>query len=115
MQVILTGVAVVLIVNVCLAIVAIARRAQPGSWLLVLLLSGTTGAATIAVLGLVASGDSSRFVDVGLIFTALAAISAVVAATAQRRRLGESAGIAAVDQTPQAENYGNPAGPDDSG
>lgn len=115
MHIILTGVAIVLIVNVVLAIIVIARRAQPGSWLLVLLLSGTTGAGAIAVLGLVVPGDSSRFVDAGLIFTALAAVSSVVAATAQRRRLAESVGLTVLDKTRHAENFRNGPGPDDSG
>lgn len=115
MHIVLTGVVIVLIVNVTLAIIVIARRAQPGSWLLVLLLSGTTGAGAIAVLSLVVPGDSSRFVDTGLIFTALAAISSVVAATAQRRRLGESSEFTAVNEPSHAENLGNAPASDDSG
>lgn len=116
MHIIVAGVAIVLIVNVVLAIIVIARRAQPGSWLLVLLLSGTTGAGAIAAVSLLVPGDVSRFVDVGLIFTALAAISSVVAATAQRRRLSESAELTAANHAPHAENAArNAPGSDDSG
>ncbi|MDO5512300.1 hypothetical protein [Corynebacterium sp.] len=76
---------IVLLLNFAVAMVAILRRARRGSWLLVLLLSGTTGAALAAI---VAASDvgASRYGDLPLTFTGLAAISALVAVAAYRTR-----------------------------
>lgn len=89
MQFLLSAVLILLLVNVTVAVVLISRRAVRGSWLLILLLIGTTGAGSVAVLSLLAPGESARFADAGLVFTALAAVSAVVGAAAQRRRMTE--------------------------
>lgn len=75
-----------LLVNFLIALIVVLRRDRSGGWLLVLLLSGTTGAALAAVFGLLVVEDVSRIADVALIFTALAAVSAVVAVVAGRRR-----------------------------
>lgn len=97
MDLFLNGVFTFLLVNFVVALVVILRRAQRGSWLLVLLLSGTTGAALAAVAA-ATTPTSSRQGDLPLTFTALAAISALVAVAAYRTRLRrEAAGEAGHD------------------
>lgn len=109
MQILLSAVLILLLLNVAVAIIVVSRRMVSGSWLLILLLVGTTGAGAVAVLSLVTPGDSSRFVDVGLIFTALAAVSAVAGVSAHKRRLAEIGG------RPSENNRQSVSGPDDSG
>lgn len=92
MQILLSAILILLVFNVAVAIIVVSRRMVAGSWLLILLLVGTTGAGSVAVLSLLVSGDSSRFVDIGLIFTALAAVSAVAGVSAHKRRLDEAGG-----------------------
>lgn len=77
---------VILLANFLVAMVVVLRRGQPGGWLLVLLLSSTTGAAMAALSGVIFAGDTSRFSDVSLIFTGLAAVSALAALVVARRR-----------------------------
>lgn len=82
-QVVLTAVFAVLMLNLIAAAVVAVR--QSSSWLLVILLTGTTGAAAVAVLAVMA-GDSGRFIDAALVLTATAAVTAAVRAALIRGR-----------------------------
>ncbi|WP_022872650.1 hypothetical protein [Nesterenkonia alba] len=66
----------VLVLNLLTAAVVCARRGMSGNWLLVILLAGTTGAAAAAVLGVLAG--EPRFIDVALVLTGTAAVTAAV-------------------------------------
>lgn len=89
LDVLASAVFLVLLVNVVTALVVVSVRGRPGTWLLVLLLTGTTGAALVSLLALTMRGeatvDHSRFVDIALVLTALAAVSTAVGNAAQRR------------------------------
>jgi len=74
---VLLGVFVVLVANYVVALIVFARRGLAANWLLVILLTGTTGAGLAAVFAVLAE-DSSRYVDVALVFTGTAAIAAAV-------------------------------------
>lgn len=88
MQYFLLVVFAVLVLNFLAAVVAVLRRAQRGRWLLVLLLSSTTSAGLAVVLGLLLAGLNARSVDVALVFTALASISALAAVAVFSSRSG---------------------------
>ncbi|WP_027020573.1 hypothetical protein [Corynebacterium sputi] len=75
----------VLALNLLVALVVIAARKR--SWILLLLLSGTAGAAMVAVLGQLTDPPMSRYADIVALFTGLAVFSAVIAVVAYRRRL----------------------------
>ncbi|MDO5669252.1 MAG: hypothetical protein Q4G50_04560 [Corynebacterium sp.] len=90
MDLFLGGVVTFLVLNFVVALVAVLSRPQRGTWLLVLLLSGTTGAAVAAVLSAMDSVSTHRG-DLPLTFTALAAVSALVAVVGYRTRLRRQA------------------------
>ncbi|GAA1176510.1 MULTISPECIES: hypothetical protein [Nesterenkonia] len=85
----LTVVFIVLLLNLVVAVITALRARRRGSWLLVILLSGTTGAALTAVLALTAEPPEPRMLDVGLILTGLAALTAAVRAARLRREEGK--------------------------
>ncbi|TLP79844.1 hypothetical protein [Nesterenkonia sphaerica] len=82
---------VVLVVNIVAALLAFLRRGFNEDWLLVVLLSGTTGAAVVVlviVLVPLVSGSPEpplRLVDVAVILTGTAALTAAVRAAAGAR------------------------------
>lgn len=83
-QVVLTAVFAVLMLNLVAAAAAAVR--QSSSWLLVVLLGTTTGAAAVAVLAVLAdTGDSGRFIDAALVLTGTAAVTAAARAALLRR------------------------------
>lgn len=87
-----------LVLNFLAAVVLVLRRARRGSWLLVLLLSSTTGAALAVMAGLLLLERDARSVDVALVFTGLASVSALVAVVVFLRRAGaEPAGVGEQD------------------
>lgn len=81
---VLTVVFAVLLLNLVVALAVCARRGLADSWLLVILLAGTTGAALTAVLAVLAD-DGSRYLDVALVLTGTAAVTAAVRAALPRR------------------------------
>lgn len=83
-EAVLVGVAVLLVVNLVVAFAVFARARHTGGWLLVVLLTGTTGAAVVALFASI-TGNSGRFLDVGLILVGFAALTAAVRAAAGRR------------------------------
>lgn len=84
-DVVLTAVAILLLLNLLAAIVASLRRGT-GRWLLVILLTGTTGTALIALLAVLTDGPAHRFVEAGLVLMGLAALTAVVRLLTPRAR-----------------------------
>lgn len=89
-ETILTVVAVVLVLNLVVAFTATARRKVGDRWLLAILLSGTSGAAFIALLTVLATGmgddgAASRFIDVAVVFIGLTALTAAVRVVAAHR------------------------------
>lgn len=91
-----TACLVVLLLNIGAALFAFARRGFSEDWLLVVLLSGTTGAGVVALLVVVGSiqGDPLnppfRWADVALILTGTAALTAAVRAAAGARTREDS-------------------------
>ncbi|WP_147103530.1 hypothetical protein [Nesterenkonia populi] len=83
-EAVLTVVFAVLLLNLLAALLVCARRGMAGSWLLVILLAGTTGAALTGILA-VLSDDGRRFLDVALVLTGTAAVTAAVRAALPRR------------------------------
>ncbi|MCH8560964.1 hypothetical protein [Nesterenkonia sp. DZ6] len=83
-EAVLLGVFAVLLANYVLALAVFARRGLAGDWLLVVLLTGTTGAALAAVLAALAD-DGARYLDVALVLTGTAAVAAAVRAGLRRR------------------------------
>lgn len=88
-ETVLVGVAVLLVMNLVVALAVFARSRHTGGWLLVVLLTGTTGAAVVALLASL-SGNAGRFLDAGLILVGLAALTAAVRAAAGRRPTTEA-------------------------
>lgn len=76
-EILLTAVCAVLLLNLLVAGISAVRR-NPSSWLLVVLLAGTVGAATAAVMAVLE--DNTRYLDVALVLTGTAAITAAVQA-----------------------------------
>lgn len=99
LDLILIAVFLVLLVNLVVAALVGTRQRGRDSWLLIVLLSGTTGAALTAVLALSASPPDLRMLDVGLILTALAALTAAVR-TVGLRRSSPQAGRRSPDGAP---------------
>lgn len=84
-EAVLLGVFAVLLANYVVALAVFARRSLAGDWLLVVLLTGTTGAALAAVLA-VLSQDGARYLDVAMVLTGTAAVAAAVRAGLPRHR-----------------------------
>lgn len=91
-ELVLSVIFAVLMLNLVLAVVSCAHRGQADSWLLVVLLAGTTGAAAAAVLAVLA--QNPRFLDVAVVLTGTAALTAAVRASVRRRRTTGTAGAA---------------------
>lgn len=89
---------VVLVANVTVALVTIGRRAGGATWLLVILLTGTTGAAAMAVLVVWASVTEPsalwvmRWAEVGLLLTGVAVLGTAVWFQAWHSRAHAAAG-----------------------
>ena len=82
-ETVLLGVFAVLLANYVVALAVFGRRRLAGDWLLVVLLTGTTGAALAAVLATL-SDDGARYLDVALVLTGTAAVAAAVRAGVRR-------------------------------
>lgn len=82
---------IVLLLNIGIAVFAFVRQGFNENWLLVVLLAGTTGAAVVALLIVLAPliGDAAepplRLMDVAVILTGTAALTAAVRAAAGAR------------------------------
>lgn len=85
LQFVAVAVVVLLIANVVTALVVSARRRILDRWLLTVLLTGTSGAAIIATLTLLAGAGARRFLDVAVVLIALTALTAAVRIAAAQR------------------------------
>lgn len=65
-------------VNLVVALIAMARSVQSNSWMLAVLLMGTTGAGLAAVMSGLSGEETSRFVDLSIVLVGLAALPVVV-------------------------------------
>lgn len=81
-EILLTVVCAVLLLNLLIAGITMVRR-HPSSWLLVVLLAGTVGAATAAVMAVI-DGGNERYLDVALVLTGTAVVTAAVRAAMHR-------------------------------
>lgn len=88
MQYFLLAVFATLAMNFLIAVLLVLRRGRQGSWLLVLLLSSTTGAALAVLTALLLGEPDEHSVDLALIFTSLASVTALVAVAMFARRAG---------------------------
>lgn len=75
-----------LIGNLAAVVVAVARRRPSGTWILLILLSGTTGAGLIAVSLLLLPQVADRAIDTAWVFAALAAVSAATLYAVHQRQ-----------------------------
>lgn len=85
LDIVMTALLAVLIVNLLVIMVVMGRRAQTHSWLLAILLSGTTGAALAAILAGLIPTPENRFVDLSLVLMGLAVLPVLVQAILLRR------------------------------
>lgn len=110
---VLSVVVILLLLNLVVALIVFARRGLARHWLLVILLAGTSGAALAGILGVLAE-DGERYVDVALVLTGTAAVTAAVRAGARRRRLpahpADTSAPRAAEQ-PQAREHRAGEGP----
>lgn len=84
-DVIVIAVVVLLLANLIAAFLATARRRVPDRWLLAVLLSGTTGAAVVALFTVLMDDGDARFLDVAVVLIGLTALTAGLRVTAARR------------------------------
>lgn len=97
MATVLVAVLIILLLNFGTALFAFARRGFSENWLLVVLLTGTTGAGMVALLIVLESllGENLsppfRLLDVALILTGTAALTAAVRAAAGARTREDAA------------------------
>ena len=78
LEIVMTVICIVLLFNLVTAMVVLGRRSQDNSWLLALLLTGTTGAAVAALVAISVSNQPARFVDLSLILMGLASLPVVM-------------------------------------
>ena len=89
-QTLLVALMMVLFFNLLVALFSVYRRPRPDRWLLVVLLSGTSGAALLALLAVLldsngaANEQFSRFSDPAIVLIGLTALTAAVRVTARR-------------------------------
>lgn len=83
-EVVVGAVAALLLLNLVVALTVFANRQVAGGWLLVVLLTSTSGAAITALLASLFRG-AERLLDLGVVFVGLAALTAGVRAAAGAR------------------------------
>ncbi len=69
---------IVLLFNLVLAMAVMGYRTRGNSWLLAVLLTGTSGAAIAAMVAVVVADQPTRFVDLSLVLMGLAALPVVL-------------------------------------
>lgn len=77
-NIVLIGVCILLLLNLVIAMTVMGYRTRGNSWLLAVLLTGTTGAAVAAMIAVVFADQSVRFVDLSLVLMGLAALPVVM-------------------------------------
>lgn len=78
LDIIMVSIIAMLLINLVVVFIVLGRGSQGSSWLLAILLTGTTGAALAAVMAGLSGAESSRFIDLSLILIGLAALPVVI-------------------------------------
>lgn len=78
LEIVMTVICIVLLLNLVIAMIVMGRRSRGDSWLLALLLTGTTGAAVAAMIAVTVSDQPARFVDLSLVLMGLASLPVVM-------------------------------------
>lgn len=78
LDIIMVSIIALLLINLVVVFIVLGRGSQGSSWLLAILLTGTTGAALAAVMAGLSGAESSRFIDLSLILIGLAALPVVI-------------------------------------
>lgn len=71
-------VCIVLLFNLVTAMLVMGSRTRGNSWLLAVLLTGTSGAAIAAMIAVVFADQPARFVDLSLVLMGLASLPVVM-------------------------------------
>lgn len=77
-NIVLIGVCILLLLNLVIAMTIMGYRTRGNSWLLAVLLTGTTGAAVVAIIAVIIAEEAVRFVDLSLVLMGLAALPVVI-------------------------------------
>ncbi len=77
LEIVMAVICIVLLSNLVIAMIVMGRR-RGNSWLLALLLTGTTGAAVAALVAVTVSDQPARFVDLSLVLMGLASLPVVM-------------------------------------
>lgn len=85
LEIVMLVICIVLLFNLVTAMIVLGRR-QGNSWLLALLLTGTTGAASAALVAISVSDQPARFVDLSLVLMGLASLPVVLRVMLDRDR-----------------------------
>lgn len=85
LEIVMLVICIVLLFNLVTAMIVLGRR-QGNSWLLALLLTGTTGAASGALVAISVSDQPARFVDLSLVLMGLASLPVVLRVMLDRDR-----------------------------
>lgn len=78
LEIVMTVICIVLLFNLVIAMVVMGHRSKDNSWLLALLLTGTTGAAVATMIALSVAEQPARFVDLSLVLMGLASLPVVL-------------------------------------
>ena len=78
LEIVMTVICIVLLFNLVIAMVVMGHRSKDNSWLLALLLTGTTGAAVAAMIAISVAEQPARFVDLSLELMGLASLPVVL-------------------------------------
>ena len=78
LDVVMIVLCIVLLLNLVTAMGVMGYRTRGNSWLLALLLTGTSGAAIAAMIAVVSAEEPSRFMDLSLVLMGLAALPVVM-------------------------------------
>ena len=78
LDIIMIVICIVLLLNLVATMSVMGYRTRGNSWLLAVLLTGTSGAAIAAMIAVVYAEEPSRFVDLSLVLMGLAALPVVM-------------------------------------
>lgn len=92
LDMLITGICIVLLANLLTAMIVMGYRNHDDSWLLAILLTGTTGAAVTAMIAIVLTDQPGRFVDLSLALMGLAALPVVIRVMLPSTSAAESPG-----------------------
>lgn len=85
LDIVMTVICIVLLLNLVVAMIVMGHRSKGNSWLLALLLTGTTGAAVAALVAISVTDQPARFVDLSLVLMGLASLPVILHTLLHRR------------------------------